>query len=305
MKGGAKDMTMAKSNKRSHFAFWLAVLAIAPHVQADGAPRAVVYDQKRGELSPGTEAPTPERMVAAIRSASPTGLTALLEYGERVECMECIPLLQKKLLDSDKPQVREIAAWWLRKRPFGYARAAIRMRQVAVQDGDPVRRARAAEALGEFMDVRGLPALEHAAMLDESAAVRLSAVRALGRLNARSGHPTLVAAFEDEDAKVRRAALDQVTKLVFFHDRDAVVARLADGDAEVRLRAAQLVGELRAAAGRAGLADLLANDEHAGVRRAAAWALGRVGGSRAALESAKSGERDPSVLDAIAVALQM
>jgi HEAT repeat protein len=246
-------------------------------------------------------------MVAGIRSASPTGLTALLEYGERVECMECIPLLQKKLLDSDKPQVREMAAWWLRKRPFGYARAAVKMREVAMQDGDPVRRARAAEALGEFMDVRGLPALEHAATLDDSADVRLSAVRALGRLNARSGHPALVAAFEDEDAKVRRAALDQVTKLVFFADRDAVVARLADENAEVRLRAAQLVGELRAQAGRDGLIELLGSDEHAGVRKAAAWALGRVGGSdaRAALQSAKDDERDPGVLDAIAVGLQM
>jgi HEAT repeat protein len=300
-------MNMAKTNKRSHLAFWLAVLAVAPHVQADGAERPVVFDRERGELSPGTEAPTPDRMVAGIRSASPTGLTALLEYGERVECMECIPLLQKKLLDSDKPQVREMAAWWLRKRPFGYARAAVKMREVAMQDGDPVRRARAAEALGEFMDVRGLPALEHAATLDDSADVRLSAVRALGRLNARSGHPALVAAFEDEDAKVRRAALDQVTKLVFFADRDAVVARLADENAEVRLRAAQLVGELRAQAGRDGLIELLGSDEHAGVRKAAAWALGRVGGSdaRAALQSAKDDERDPGVLDAIAVGLQM
>jgi len=300
-------MTMANNDKRSHFAFWLAVLAIAPHVRADGAPQAVVYDRMRGELSPGTDAPTPERMVSAIRSASPTGLTALLEYGERVECMECIPLLQKKLLESDKPQVREIAAWWLRKRPFGYARAAVRMREVAMQDGDPVRRARAAEALGEFMDVKGLPALEHAAMLDDSADVRLSAVRALGRLNARSGHPTLVAAFEDEDARVRRAALDQVTKLVFFADRDAVAARLADDDVGVRLRAALLVGELRAAAGRDGLLDLLAHDKDANVRKAAAWALGRVGGpgAKTALQDAKTGERDPGVLDAIAVGLQM
>ncbi|HMI91178.1 MAG TPA: HEAT repeat domain-containing protein, partial [Polyangiales bacterium] len=218
-----------------------------------------------------------------------------------------IPLLQKKLLESDKPQVREIAAWWLRKRPFGYARAAVRMREVAMQDGDPVRRARAAEALGEFMDVKGLPALEHAAMLDDSADVRLSAVRALGRLNARSGHPTLVAAFEDEDARVRRAALDQVTKLVFFADRDAVAARLADDDVGVRLRAALLVGELRAAAGRDGLLDLLAHDKDANVRKAAAWALGRVGGpgAKTALQDAKTGERDPGVLDAIAVGLQM
>lgn len=306
---GAKVTTMKNNERsRSHYLFWLAVIAIAPHVQADtaGAP-AVVYDRVRGELSPNTEAPTPERMVNAIASGSPTKMTALLEYGERVECMECIPLLQKKLLDSDKPQVREMAAWWLRKRPFGYGRVAVQMRDVAMNDADPVRRARASEALGEFMDVKGLPALEHAAMLDDSRDVRLAAVKALGRLNARAGHPVVVAAFEDDDAQVRRAALDQVTKLVFFADRDAVAARLSDADAGVRLRAAQLVGELKAQAGIAGLAELVANDEHAGVRQAAAWALGRVGGAQArtALQSAQKDEREPGVSDAIAIALQM
>jgi HEAT repeat protein len=305
---GRKKVTTMKSNTRSHYVFWLALLAIAPHVHADGdGGPAVVYDRVRGELSPNTEAPSPERMVNAITSGSPTKMTALLEYGERVECMECIPLLQKKLLESDKPQVREMAAWWLRKRPFGYGRVAVQMRDVAVNDSDPVRRARAAEALGEFMDVKGLPALQNAAMLDDARDVRLAAVKALGRLNARAGHPAVVAAFEDEDAQVRRAALDQVTKLVFFADRDAVAAKLDDDDAGVRLRAAQLVGELRAQSATAGLADLLANDAQAGVRQAAAWALGRVGGAaaRSALQAAKGSERDPGVSDAIDVALQM
>ena len=300
--------TMNKTGKRSRYVFWIVLLALAPHVQADSvAPQAVVYDRERGELSPNTEAPSPERMVNAITSSSPTHMTALLEYGERVECMECIPLLQKKLLDSGEPRVREIAAWWLRKRPFGYARAAVKMRQVAMSDADPVRRARASEALGEFMDVKGLPALEHAAMLDDSSDVRLAAVRALGRLNARSGHPTLVAAFEDEDAQVRRAALDQVTKLVFFKDADAVVARLSDGDAGVRLRAAQLVGELKTQSGASALGEVLAKDGDARVRRAAAWALGRLGGAdaRSALSKAKGSEKDPGVSDAISVALQM
>ena len=297
---------MKKGNNRSHYVFWLALMALAPHVQADGATQVVVFDRARGELSPGTEAPTPERMVNGIKSASPTAMTALLEYGERVECFECIPLLQAKLLDSNKPQVREMAAWWLRKRPFGYARAAVKMREVALQDADPVRRARAAEALGEFMDVKGLPALQQAT-LDDSADVRASAVRALGRLNAVGGHAALVAAFEDDDATVRRAALDQVTKVVFFKDPDAVAARLQDDDASVRLRAAQLVGEMKISSGADALTGLLANDDHANVRQAAAWALGRVGGSAAhdALTSAQTSEKDRGVKDAISIALQM
>src|SRR3954453_21889949 len=84
------------------------------------ATEAVVYDRTRGELSVGTGAPARERMVNAIKSASPTALYAMLEYGERVECFECIPLLEKKLLTSDNTQTREIAAWWLRRRSFGF-----------------------------------------------------------------------------------------------------------------------------------------------------------------------------------------
>lgn len=295
-----------KTRNKSHYVFWLALIALAPHVRADGMTEGVVYDRARGELSPGTEAPTPERMVNGIKSASPTAMTALLEYGERVECFECIPLLQSKLLDSNKPQVREMAAWWLRKRPFGYARAAVKMRDVVAHDADPVRRARAAEALGEFMDVTGLPALQEAT-LDDSADVRLAAVRALGRLNAQGGHAALVAAFEDDDANVRRAALDQVTKVVFFKDTDAVAGRLADDDAAVRLRAAQLVGEMKITSGADALVGLLASDDHANVRQAAAWALGRVGGSAAhdALISAQEHEKDRGVKDAISIALQM
>ena len=128
----------------------------------------VVYDKERGELSPGTGAPSSERMVNAIRSAPPGALYAMLEYGERVECYECMPLLEQKLLDSDEPDVREIAAWWLRRRPFGYGRAAVAMRTAVIEEDDAVRRSRAAEALGEFMDVRGLAALSQAAMEDES-----------------------------------------------------------------------------------------------------------------------------------------
>jgi len=287
--------------------WWLALPLIASSVRADELVHHVVYDRVRGELSVGTEAPTPERMVLGIRSASPTALTALLEYGERVECMACMPLLEDKLLSSGNAQVREMAAWWLRRRPFGYGRAAVSMRKVAVDDADPVRRSRAAEALGEFLDVGGLPSLEHAAMLDDDADVRLSAVRALGRLNAQGGHAAVAAAMQDEDARVRLAALDQVTRMVFFAEDDAIVGALEDEDAQVRLRAAQLVGEHKTTAGVSTLSGLLAHDPRAVVRQAAAWALGRIGGGEAgaALRTADADERDESVRDAIAVALRM
>ncbi len=274
-------------------------------VHADSSKINVVYDQKRGELSPGTQAPTLEQMMNAIRAGSPTALTATLEYGQRVECLECIPLLEQKLLDSGTPKVREIAAWWLRQRPFGYGRVAVAMRRTVAQDPDAVRRSRAAEALGEFLDVGGLPALEQAAMEDSSAQVRLSAVRALGRLNAREGQAVLAAAFEDQDASVRRAALDQVLLVNQFADTDAIAARLQDADPQVRLRAAQLVGQMGVPASVGTLADMLQHDAAAPVRQAAAWSLGRLGGAASDLRAARSKETDPSVLDAIEVALRM
>ena len=302
------NLSITRAVRRSGI-LWLCALSAPFVVHADDpvAQRAVVYDRVRGELSPGTEAPSSERMVNAIRSAAPTALTAMLEYGERVECMECIPLLERKLLNADDGRVREIAAWWLRRRPFGYGRIATRMRTVLTEDADPERRSRAAEALGEFLDVGGLPALSRAAIEDGTSEVRLSAVRALGRLNARAGQTVLVSAFEDEDALVRRAALDQVLRLNFWQDDEALVARLADEDASVRQRAAQLAGELDVEIAVASLIERLGSDDAPAVRKAAAWALGRIGGADAgtALRDASESERDPGVQDALSVALAM
>jgi HEAT repeat protein len=284
-------------------AAWL----MAPSVWADDAPEAVVYDRERGELSPGTGAPKREHMVNAIKSASPTRLYAELEYGERVECYECIPLLADKLLSSDNTQVREISAWWLRRRSFGFGPVMVKMRKVAAQDQDPVKRARAVQALGEFLDPHAEPTLTTVATKDSDAAVRVAAVRALGRLNALSGHAALRAAFTDTDAQVRKAALDQVLKVNFFDDRVALLGTLADDDDSVRRTAAQLAGELRVVDAAEPLMGLLMTDPSSQVRQAAAIALGRIGGADAfaALADAKKLERDEQVQDAIQIAARM
>jgi hypothetical protein len=284
---------------------WVCVALLPLSVRADVTTTAVVYDQERGELSPGTQAPSLEQMMNSIRSASPTSLTATLEYGQHVECLECVPLLEQKLLGSDQPKVREMAAWWLRQRAFGYGRAAVAMRAAVTDDADPTRRSRAAEALGEFLDVRGLPALERAAMEDGSAVVRVAAVRALGRLNALEGHAVLAAAFEDADPGVRTAALDQVLKVNAFSDSDALLARLQDENAQVRSRAAQLTGQMRLTGAGDTLSAMLRMDKSPGVRQAVAWALGRIGGGEQALRDARAKEADPGVLDALDIALRM
>jgi hypothetical protein len=292
----------------TRLSFIVAVWFMAQTVWAQDVPDNVgSYDRTRGELSPGTGAPTRESMVNAIKSAPPTRLYATLEYGERVECYECIPLLAGLVLSSDNAQTREISAWWLRRRSFGFGPVMRKMTQVASQDSDPVQRARAAAALGEFLDPHAAPTLSTAATQDSDVSVRVAAVKALGRLNAVSGHDALHTAFGDSDPQVRQAALDQVLKLAFFTDQAGLLGRLADDDSGVRRTAAQLVGEMRVSDAVEPLLGLLMTDDSTQVRQAAAIALGRIGGSDAAsaLSDAKKMEQDASVMDAINVAAHM
>ena len=274
----------------------------------EGEPTpAFSYDREKGETSPGTNAPKRQQMRNTIMSSTPTRLFATLEYGERVECFECIPLLAEKLLSSNDAQTREISAWWLRRRSFGFAPVMVKMKQVASDDADPVRRARAVSAIGEFLDPKGEQTLSKVATKDSDATVRVAAVRALGRLNVTSGHAALSKAISDADATVRKAALDQVLKVNFFHDHAALLGALGDDDADVRRKAVQLVGELELQAGVEPLLGILMTDENAQVRQAAAIALGRIGGAEArdALTDARKLEQSSDVQDAIAIAQRM
>ena len=79
----------------------------------------VPHDRDRGELSPGTGAPTTDQMLRAAEGGGTTSsLIATLEYGERVECHACVAPLTRALLESRDPEVRRISAWWLRRRLF-------------------------------------------------------------------------------------------------------------------------------------------------------------------------------------------
>jgi HEAT repeat protein len=179
------------------------------------------------------------------------------------------------------------------------------MRNTVIDSSNAVHRARAAEALGEFLDAGGVPALTQAAAEDAEPKVRLAAVRALGRMNARAGHAALITAFEDEEPEIRRAALDQVLRVSFFQEHAAVIGTLDDDSADVRIRAAQIVGQKQIQAGREGLEAMLENDESIPARQAAAWALGRIGDARSALIAAEKTEKNERVLDAIEIALKM
>lgn len=273
---------------------------------AQEIPNTREYSRK-GELSPGTEAPSLVAMVAAIENGSPEKLKATLEYGERVLCEKCVPLLQKKLLSSGNHSVREMAAWWLRRQPFAAPHLLASLRKTIKDDADPTRRARAAEALGEFMDNHALGELSDAALADPAPEVRAAAVRGLARLNSEQAGEVVPDALQDGDASVRLETLSVLMSIGSFRDYAALLPLLGDTSAEVRTRTARLCGEYRVADAETALAAMLLGDDAAVARKAAAWALGRIGGSegRGALLEAKQSEQDPRVLDALDVASRM
>lgn len=281
------------------------LLSAAPAWAQDGNDSARGWSRE-GELSPGTHAPSQDALMAAIESGSPERLFTMLEYGERVECHTCVPLLERQLLENDDARVREIAAWWLRRRPFGFAAVFREIRTVLATDADPLRRARAAEAIGEFMDVHGVTYLRDA-LSDSDVRVRVAAVRGLGRINAPAAVQGIVQAFGDADPSVRDTAVRQVLYVNFFRDFEPLVGLLGDDAASVRRHAALAIGSFRVAEAAPALAALLRGDADVMVRQAAAWALGKVGGTdaRAALTQRRSVEDASLVRDAIEVALRM
>ncbi len=269
----------------------------------------VVHDRERGELSVGTQAPSHQDMLNAIETVGdmPSRLYSMLEYGERVECLRCIPGLQRLLLDSDDARVREISAWWLRRRAFGFGGVMVAMKRTLAADADPVRRSRAAEALGEFLDPHGLAPLRTAVETDGSAAVRAAAVLALGRLNHADGREVIASAFNDDSVEVRRATDSVVMRINAFSDHASLIGLLGDDDMQVRLHATQLIGQFRVSDAVTPLVGLLRGDENTAVRQAAAWSLGRIGGNEAAeaLSEAHDSETERGVIDAIEIAQQM
>jgi len=296
--------------KLSHNSLLIASIASASLlcsslVSAQAAPETREYSRK-GEISPGTQAPSIAGMVATIERGSPVALKAALEYGERVVCNACVPLLEAKLLSSNNASVREMSAWWLRHQPFAGPAILTNLKRVATTDPSVERRARAAEALGEFMDPFGLPALTQAAK-DVDPTVRAAAVRALGRLNNEGAGPVITASLSDPVVLVRAAALDVLLLVASLRDFSALLPVLADADPSLRAHAARLCGELRLATAETTLSALLAGDSAAPVRKAAAWALGRIGGAtgRSALVTQKARETDPFVQSAIEIAERM
>jgi HEAT repeats len=272
------------------------------------AGRATVY-QQLPEVSL-EQLSTPERITAATQGGmAPTEIYRVLEHGEKVECLDCIPDVSKLLYDGNA-KTREIAAWWLRRRVFGVFGEGQVYSQVltTLKSGSTdTARAYAAEALGEFLLADGVAPVADAAVNDSSSIVRASAVRALLRLNNEGPAAQLATALADQATEVRLAALDATIRINVFSRLDAVVARLSDDSPDVRKKAAEVLGAMRstdAVVGLIGMTDP-SQESDPRVRTAAVAALGRIADPSAhgAVEAAL-GDTDPLVQSAAKIALR-
>lgn len=272
--------------------------------------RAEVYKQLTPESLEAVSTPEQIKKLGAS-TVPPTRIWKVLEHGEKLECLACVPIVSK-LLYNRNPKTREISAWWLRRRIFGVFGPGQVYQQTLQTLGNPKeteeRRLFAANALGEFLSVSGVPALSKAVTSDASPAVRVAAVAGLERLNSSGLSGELTAALGDADADVRLAALHAATRINSFADVVAVVALIGDASALVRRRAAETLGVMKAADAVVGLIALsyAEQEPEAAVRAAAVWALGQIGDveARDAILDARE-DADPSVRSAAAISGRM
>jgi HEAT repeat protein len=296
-------------NARVPFSFGIiAILALAVGSFANTSPNGGGTARVYGPIPPDQieGISTSDRIKSVAASGSMMAIWETLEHGERVECLDCIPVVEPLLYDPN-PRTREISAWWLRRRVFGVfgpGEVYERTLRTLQNDTDPIRRMYAANALGEFLALPGIDACAVAVERDGDPNVRAAAVAALGRLN-DDGKGALSKAFGDVDPRVKLAALKSAGRINAFKDTAGVARLGADGDADVRRGAAELIGMLRAPEGFDAVMGL-AKDGDAKVRGSACHALGALHDPRAkpVLDELAKSDPDGLVRDQARIALR-
>jgi hypothetical protein len=233
------------------------------------------------------------RIRNAVQTHSVDAIIAEIERAEHLVCQDCSDVMTA-LLDHDRYEVRQAAAWWWAKRPTFRTLLTEQMTtDLALNDSIKVRNA--ADYLGTVKAYDSIDELGTAFGSGVDADARLHIVRAVGRMANRAGNAVLVMGMGDTDAGVRREAVDWYRDVLKQSDATPLLPLLGDADATVRAHAVTAVGGLKGTAARATLEDLVINDADAMVRRNAAWALGELGdpASRDVLRAAKN---DPSGL---------
>jgi hypothetical protein len=306
---------MRRNNTRV-LATAIAMAGMLVAFDSGGAPREVTPNASdHGFASvygnvPGDQAEflsSPDSIKSAAASGAATLVWEVLEHGEKVECLDCIPTVARLLYDSNAKN-REIAAWWLRRRIFGVFGPGEVYEQTLTTlagDADPVRRSYAAYALGEFFLAPGVAACAQALATDGDARVRAAAASALGRLN-DDGAGALGRAFGDGDATVRLAALGAAARINAFSTVSAVAGLTTDSTVEVRRRALEVLDALNAKDAIAPVAAAAQSDPDARVRAAACHALGTFGDTSATtvLTNLAANDPDTFVRDQAQIALR-
>ena len=279
---------------------------VGPDPNASGF--ASVYGDLPADQAEFLSTPEAMKSAAASASATPTVFWEALEHGERVECLDCIPLVAPLLYDGNAKN-REIAAWWLRRRVFGVfgtVRRGLRPNasRTFATDSDPVHRSYAAYALGEFLFLPGITACATALTTDGDARVRAAAASALGRLN-DDGAGALGTALSDSDSSVKLAALASAGRVNSFSAIAGVAALTTDATPEVRRRAIEVLDGLHATDAVAPVAAVAQHDSDARVRAMACHALGTFGNSSvtAVLQGLSQNDPDTFVRDQAQIAL--
>lgn len=276
-----------------------------PNVDAGGF--ASVY----GQIPPSQAEflSTPDSIKNAAATGAPSLVWEVLEHGEEVECLDCIPVVAPLLYASDS-RTREIAAWWLRRRMFGvFGPGEVYSQTLQTLQSDPssIRRADAASALGEFLAVPGIAACATALGTDSDPTVRAAAASALGRLNS-DGNGALETALDDVDSGVQLAALHAATRINSFVAMANVSALLTNSNADVRRNALDLLDALDATDALAAVTAAAQNDSDATVRAEACHALGTFGTAAQSalpvLQELAMSDPDTFVRDAAQIAIQ-
>lgn len=294
----------------------LGLAAISSSAVADPsihAGRARIYENLHGASLEAVSTPATIRAMFDRRGnvvVAPTRIWKVLEHGEKVECLSCIPLVSGLLYDSHA-KTREIAAWWLRRRIFGVFGQGEVYQGVVETLGDQTqsefRRVAAANALGEFLSLAGAKHLATAVRQDPSPLVREAAVKGLERMNSQGPNLDLSFAMTDDTEAVRLAAVRAAPHVNVFTDVESIVDLVGDESPLVRRAVADSLGTMRVKDAVAGLSLLASEREEddAAVRKAAVWALAQIRdpAARPVVEAATH-DSDRFVRDAATTALR-
>ncbi len=217
---------------------------------------------------------------AAVSSGSADAIIAEVERAEELTCYSCYNPVHA-LIDNPSSRVRDVAGWWLSKRPE--RRTVLKEMIARLQTSqDPLATRNAADILTAMRDAATLPALIAylAHPLDEDSG--RSALRAIGAIGDPAAVSALTTALSSPLAGVRAqaaVALRQIRPPAGLKHA-ATVAMLTplvtDADAQARMEAIQTLATLRDERAIPQLA-LAIGDPSPQVRRAVVWALGEIG----------------------------